>query len=264
MRDCFYPNPCRSFGVSSQKPAVLNNYHVWGERMPRDTKSIFMAILSGDKEEETAIAEVVRSFHAEFAVAPTMRHMRDLLFEQLCNGLLLCIPSLVGIDQTSKSFVQTLEHIYPVARIRWSQTDGSFALIASRTGRVETFEDFFAVCSNFAPRRLRRCERLAKTLNVLISSDPDLGNASRAFTTDIALRGCFLHTPQEWKAGDTVYLQIQELSTHGAIEGKVVRYIPWGVPFRVQGIGVQFVNLTSKQSEDLQHLLYFLPVGLAE
>jgi Tfp pilus assembly protein PilZ len=232
--------------------------------MQGDPKSGFMVVLSGDKEEEQAIAEAIGALNLKFAFAYTMHHLRDILFDQSCNGLLLCIPSLINIDQTSKSFVQTLEHVYPVARIRWSRTDGSFALIASRGGRVETLTDFCTICSNFTPRRLRRCERLAKTLNVLISANPDLTNATRAFTTNVALRGCFVHTPLEWKVGDTVFVQMQELSIQGAIEGKIVRYIPWGVPFRVQGIGIQFVNLTNKQTEALQHLLYFLPVGLSE
>lgn len=232
--------------------------------MQRDAKPIFIVVLSGNKEEEQAIADALGAFNVKLAFAPTMRHLRDLLFESSCSGLLLSITSLVGIDQTSKSFGQALEHVYPVARIRWDQAEGAFYVMAPRSGQVETFTDFIAICSSFPPRRLRSSARLPKTLNVLISSAPDLANATRAFTTNIDSRGCFLHTPQEQSVGDTVFIQIQELSNQNAIEGKVIRYVPWGSPFRVQGIGIQFLNMDDEQIEALQHLLYFLPAGLIE
>jgi Tfp pilus assembly protein PilZ len=232
--------------------------------MQEDTKRIFMAVLTGDKEEEQAITEAFESFHVKLAFASTMRNLRDILFEQSCSGILLGITSLVGIDQASKSFGQSLEHVYPVARIRWNRSDGSFSLMSFRNGRVDTLADFIAICSNVSPRRLRSWERLPKTLNVMISSDPDLANAMRAFTTNISLGGCFLHTSQEWNVGDPVFIQIQELSSQSIIDGNVVRYVPWGTPFRVQGIGIQFVNMDDEQMEALQHLLYFLPAGLPE
>jgi Tfp pilus assembly protein PilZ len=232
--------------------------------MQEDMMPIFMVVLSGDKEEEQAITEALSAFHVKLAFAPTMRNLRDILFEKLCSGILLGITSLVGIDQASKSFGQSLEHVYPVARIRWNRADGSFSLIGFRNGRVETLADFVSICSSVSPRRLRSWERLPKTLNVMISSAPDLANATRAFTTNISLRGCFLHTAGEWTVGDTVFIQIQELSSQSVIEGKVVRYVPWGTPFRVQGIGIQFANMDNEQMGALQHLLYFLPAGLPE
>jgi Tfp pilus assembly protein PilZ len=232
--------------------------------MQGDTKPMFMVVLSGDKEEEQALTEALGAFHVKLAFAPTMCNLRDTLFNQPCSGILLSITSLVGIDQSSKSFGQSLEHVYPVARIRWNRSDGSFSLIGFRNGRVETLGDFIEICSGFSPRCLRSYERFPKTLNVLISSTPDLANATRTFTANISSRGCFLHASQEWSVGDTVFIQIQELSSQYIIEGNVVRYVPWGTPFRLQGIGVQFVNLNDKQKDALQHLLYFLPAGLSE
>jgi Tfp pilus assembly protein PilZ len=234
------------------------------KKMQRDAKPIFMVVLSGNREEEQAISDALSAFNVKLAFVPTMRHLRDVLFESLCSGILLSITSLVDIDQTSKSFGQALEHVYPVARIRWDRADSSFFVMASRSGHAETLADFIAICSGFPPRSLRSIERLPKTLNVLISSTPDLANAMRAFTTNIAARGCFLHTPQEWNVGDAVFIQIQELSIQNAIEGRVVRYVPWGSPFRVQGIGIQFVNMDDEQVEALQHLLYFMPIGFPE
>jgi Tfp pilus assembly protein PilZ len=227
--------------------------------MPRKAKSVSMVVLSNNKEEQKAIAEAMGAFDAKIVFSSTMHHLREALFEKPCNGILFCIASLVGIDEISKSFAQTLEQVYPVARIRWNKASKSFSLIASRGGRVETLHEFISICSGFAPRRLRRNERFTKTLNVLLSATPDLAHSTRAFTTNISPRGCFLHTPREWKAGDAVFIQIQEMPGKSVIEGKVIRYVPWGIPFRVQGIGLQFVNLENKQVEKLNHLLHHWP-----
>jgi Tfp pilus assembly protein PilZ len=227
--------------------------------MQVDSKSVIIAVLTGNKEEQKGITEAVANIDGDYIFAPTMHALRDLLLEQPCSGILLCLTSLMGIDQSSKSFVQTLEQVYPVARIRWHEGKGTFVLIATRSGNVETLNNFAAICSNFVPRRLRRSERLAKTLNVLVSNSSDLANPAHAFTMNISVRGCFLHTPKEWAIGDSVYLQILELPRNLIIEGIVVRCVQWGVPFSAQGIGVQFINLENELIEELQRLLYYLP-----
>ena len=54
-----------------------------------------------------------------------------------------------------------------------------------------------------------------------------------------------------------MYLQILELPGKSVMEGKVMRSVQWGVPFSVQGIGIQFANLKDEQAEELQRLLYY-------
>ena len=228
--------------------------------MQRSAKPFSIAILSRNKEEEKAIAEAIGAFEVDYAFESTLHNLRDNLLERPCNGIMFCITSLVGIDQTSKSFIQTLEQVYPIARIRWNKSKGSFSLIASRSGRVETISDFVTICSNFAPRRLRRSERLSKTLNALVSAVPNFSDSTRTFTINISPRGCFLHTLREWNIGDSVFIKIQELPDRSTIEGRVIRYVPWGIPFQVQGIGIQFTNVENKLIEELQRLLYDPPV----
>jgi len=227
--------------------------------MDHDPESISIIILSKNKEEEKAIAEAIGAFKADYIVASTVSHLREVLLEKPCNGLLLCITSLVGIDQSSKSFIQTLEPVFPIARIRWNKSKGTFSLIATRSGRVETIADFARACSRFSARGLRRSERLSKTLNVLASAAPDFSDPMRSFTVNVSPRGCFLHSYREWNIGGPIYIRIQELPGRSVIEGMVIRYVPWGVPFHIQGIGIQFVNIENKQIDELQHLLYDLP-----
>jgi Tfp pilus assembly protein PilZ len=239
--------------------AILNDSTNGSKWMQRDAKSVCIAVLSRDKEEERALREAISAFGADLIFAATMHDLHDILIRQPCSGLLLYLTSLVGLDYSSKSFVQTLEQVYPVARIRWKKGEGSFALIASQSRTVHTLSDFIEVCSDFAPRCLRRSERLVKTLNVLISATPDLANSTRAFTMNISEQGCFLHTPHEWNIGDSIYIQILELPSKRAIEGRVMRSVQWGVPFSPQGIGIQFVDIEDEQVEELQRLLYYLP-----
>jgi Tfp pilus assembly protein PilZ len=227
--------------------------------MQGEIKPVTISVLTRKKEEEEGIAKAAAEINAEFLFAPTMHVLRDMILEKPCSGILFCLTALMGIDQSSKSFVQTLEQVYPVARVRWHEGKGTFVLIATRSGNVETLSNFAILCSNFPSRRLRRSERLAKTLNVLVSPTPDLTNAARAFTMNISVRGCFLHTSTEWSIGDSVYLQILELPRKHVLEGKVVRYVQWGVPFTAQGIGIQFVNPENDLTEDLQRVLYYLP-----
>jgi Tfp pilus assembly protein PilZ len=220
-----------------------------------ESKSALIAIFTSDNEEKLILAESLSEFKVSYTYATNMHDLKENLYEHPSNGILFSIASLIGLDHGSKTFIQTLEHIYPVARIRWNRAKGTFALISSQSGRVETISDFLMICADFDPRRLRRSERLSSTLNSLISHTRDLAEPERTFTTNISMRGCFIHTTQEWSVGDPVFIQIQELPGKDILEGAVVRYVPWGTPYRVQGIGIQFVNCSESQNRELRRLL---------
>jgi Tfp pilus assembly protein PilZ len=227
--------------------------------MPGEAKPVFIVVLSRNNEEQTAILEASRHHNVEFAFISNVKELQNIVLEKPCCGILLFIASLIGMDETGKSFIQTVEQVYPVARIRWHKINASFALIGARSDHLETLSDFFRICSNVTPRCLRRNERLDKTLNVLLSATSDFSNAIRTFTTNISLKGCFLHTSCDWNIGDYLFMQIQEPRDKITLHGKVTRYVPWGVPYNIQGIGVQFMDMDKKQIEALQHLLYYLP-----
>jgi Tfp pilus assembly protein PilZ len=220
---------------------------------------VFIVILSNNKEEQGAITEAIQHHsNVEIAFVSNIDELRNTVLEQPCNGFLLFIASLIGMDETGKSFIQTLEHVYPVARIRWHKAKGSFALIGSRHDRVETLSDFVQICAQFSPRCYRRSERFPETLNVIISQTPDFSHANHSFTIDISLRGCFLHVSQEWNIGNFLFMQIMELPEQITFHGQVTRYVPWGVPFNVQGIGVQFTDMDNKHIEALRNFIYHM------
>ncbi len=232
--------------------------------MERKADSVCIAALSRDEEEQKAIADDLGACGASSLHAASLHRLREILFEQPCNGLLFSVSSLVGLDASGKSLIQLLEQVYPAVRIRWGKDKKSYGLFAARIRRVESLAEFAMFCSKFVPRCLRRTERLSRTLNVLLSAAPDMADSTRTFTMNISMRGCFLHTTREWETGSSVYLQIMELPGRRVIEAKVIRYVPWGTPFRAQGIGIQFINLQSDSSDELQRLLFYLPVARSE
>jgi Tfp pilus assembly protein PilZ len=229
--------------------------------MQSKVKSVFIIVLSGNQEEQNAILEATSNHNVKIAFVSNAHELRDTIMEEPCSGILLFIASLIGMNETEKNFIQTLEQVYPLARIRWHKTHQSFALIGARSDRLNSLADFYRISSSFSPRKLRRNERLSKTLNVLLSKTKDFSHSQRTFTINISIRGCFIHSALEWNMGEPLFLKIQELPDNITLPGKVTRYVPWGVPFNVQGIGIQFINLDHSQSEALQHLLYYTPIG---
>ena len=53
--------------------------------MPHNAKTVRIAVLSRDKEEEKAIKEAFRAFDADLVLMPTIHRLRDLLFTQPCS-----------------------------------------------------------------------------------------------------------------------------------------------------------------------------------
>lgn len=226
------------------------------EKVERLASPLFIMVLSGSGEEKEAIAQALAACGAEFDFASTASGIRDVINEKPCNGLLFCIASLVCLDMAEKELTQLMESLYRVARIRWNKKSNSFSIMASCPGIVETLPDFLSICSGFTAKRMRRHERVRRTLNVLISTSSDLSDAERTFTTDLACDGCYVHSNRSWNVGDTAFIHFQELSSKTAIEVCIVRCVPWGTPFQADGIGLDFINIDPALLRELEWLLY--------
>lgn len=224
--------------------------------MERLVNPLFIMVLSGSGEEKDAIAQALAAYGAEFEFASTASDIRDIICDRPCNGLLFCIATLVCLDTAEKELTQMMESLYPVARIRWNRKNKSFNIMASCAGIVETLLDFLSICSGFTAKRMRRHERVRKALNVLISTSPDLSDAERTFTIDIACDGCYVHSNRSWNVGDAAFISFQELSNKTVIEVRIVRCIPWGTPFQAEGIGLDFISIDRALLRELEWLLY--------
>ena len=104
--------------------------------MQGSVNSITTGVLSGDSGEEKVLREAADGLDVDLFFAPTIQNLRNILFERPSSGILLSLPSLMGIDPSGRGFIQTLEQIYPVARVRLDRAKGTFALIASRNEDV--------------------------------------------------------------------------------------------------------------------------------
>ena len=65
--------------------------------MPRDAKTVRMAILSRDKEEK-AIKEAFSASDADLVLARTIHHLLEVLFTQPSSGV-VCAPASLGYLQ---------------------------------------------------------------------------------------------------------------------------------------------------------------------
>ena len=128
--------------------------------------------------------------------------------------------------------------------------------MATRGPVLRTLPDFLAACAAFPARRIRRYERIAKTLNVLIFSDEGMEDSEQTFSLNLSTGGCRLHSAREWQIGDTLSLSFLELPWQDPVKAKVRHYRPWGIPYHARSIGVQFDGITPEHTENLNFLLY--------
>lgn len=215
-----------------------------------------VVVLAAESTEAEAVADAVRGLGANCEIALDATRLREILVSTPCNGLMLSVRSAVRADAAGKALIRTVELVYPTARIKRRPSDGSFSALPSQGGSARTLPDFLASCAAFEARRIRRSERIPKTLNALLSADPDAEEPERTFTLDLSAGGAFLHSVRDWREGDTLHLSFQELPWESPVRAEVRHVFPWGTPFRARGIGVRFDGLAPGHAANLNFLLY--------
>jgi hypothetical protein len=225
--------------------------------MPHSLKSIcFVAVLSVDPAEGAEIAGAVRGFGASCEIAPSVARLREILIGTPCNGLLLSVRSAVRVDAAGKQLIRSLEHAFPAARIKRRPSDASFAVMPSQGSSARSLPDFIASCAAFEARRIRKYERIAKTLNTLLSDSPDADEPEQTFSFDLSTGGALLHSVREWRVGEKLFLSFRELPWPEPVEAEVRHLFPWGIPFHPRSIGVRFTGMAPAHAENLNVLIY--------
>jgi hypothetical protein len=215
-----------------------------------------VAVFSLAREEAAEVADAARAFGATCEVALTPADLREILIEKPCNGLLLSMSSMIRVDAAGKAFLRTVEQIYPSARAKWKPAERSLSVMGSQGSGARTLHDFLAVCAAFPARRIRRHERVAKTLNVLLFSEDGPVNAEETFSLDLSAGGALLHSNGAWSVGDRLRLSFLELPWNDPTEAEVRHVFPWGTPFHARSIGVHFDGMAPGHAENLKLLLY--------
>jgi hypothetical protein len=225
--------------------------------MPHSLKSIcFVVVLSDDRSEADGIAEAVRGFGASCEVALSIAGLREILIGTPCNGLLFSVRSAVRVDIGGKTLIRSLEQVFPTARIKRRPSDRSFAIMPSQGSSARSLPDFIAQCAAFEARRIRKSERIKKTLNTLISVNPDSDDPEQTFSFDLSTGGALLHSVREWEVGELLHLSFQELPWDSPVKAEVRHVFRWGTPFHPRSIGVRFDGMAPGHAENLNFLLY--------
>jgi hypothetical protein len=224
--------------------------------VPTTRAFCFVAVFSQSAEEAEEIAGAARAFGASCGIALTPARLREILVETPCNGLLLSVSSMIRIDSASKALIRTLEQIYPAARAKRKPSDRSLSVMASNGSVARTLPDFLSACAAFPARRIRRHERIARTLNVLLHDDPDAAEAEQTFSLDLSAGGSLLHSVRERQVGEIVHLSFLELPWGDPVKAEIRHVFPWGIPYHARSIGVQFEGMAPGHAENLAFLLY--------
>jgi hypothetical protein len=197
---------------------------------------------------------------AEVDAADTVTAFLELLHQRAYHGLLIDIPTQIKSPGKERDELAVILGRFPTARLNWRPDTGQLSVLvlaASTTGDY-TLGDFIEnQCRHFRNTPIRSQSRMDLNLNLLLFREPpnDQAQAERTVTLDISWGGCFILTGGDWPLGSKAWVMLQELPAWQPIEVEVRWAQPWGQARRLPGIGVEFLNLSLEQVQEIAGLL---------
>lgn len=103
---------------------------------------------------------------------------------------------------------------------------------------------------------LRKEERMPVKLNIELTKeeDPFIQHALRTNILNISCSGCFVYCVDNAQFKGFAYIRIHELSNKRPIYCNIRWRREWGVPDKLPGLGVQFVDMQQDQIRELQEM----------
>jgi len=214
-----------------------------------------LAILATGAEELEALERDLGPRGVAHVCVDTTEALWATLCATPCLGVAVSIAALIRLPPAGKQLIQGLYSILPVVKFRVDPGTGAIGVMSPSPEMGSSLEDFLRGCLRKGPKRCRKHERFQKHLNVILSRDGEFRQPELSFTFDVSRDGCFVHTDHAWALGDPIWVSIREPFRDFGVEGTVVRYIPWGMPFQPQGVGVRFLD---PENADLSRLIRFI------
>ena len=214
-----------------------------------------LAILATRSDEVEALGRALAASGLASICVATPEALWSTLCETPCLGVAVSIAALIRLPPAGKQLIQGLYSILPVVKFRVNRDTGAVGVMSPSPGMGSSLEAFLQACLHRGPKRCRKHERFQKHLNVIVSRDAAFLKPELSFTFDVSRDGCFVHTDHAWELGDPIWVSIREPFRDFGVEGTVVRYIPWGMPFQPQGVGVRFLD---PDNADLSRLIRFI------
>ena len=223
---------------------------------------IKILIVVKDAETASAYVDAVTDSGAVCDVAHSFQEMADLATERLYNGIVVDVLTLVRCSKEEKAIAYEIINLFPVLRVKWEPRQKKIKLTPleqSFSPDTDSALRFFIQtrCKAFPARSLRKDKRKLVNLNLLYCRDDRFldGEAHKSFTINISSSGAFLHTMEEFRLGEKIWLRFLEFADQTPIEGTVCWSLHWGVTRCVPGAGVKFETFSESQKQDLQRIL---------
>ena len=214
-----------------------------------------LAILATRPDEIDVISRELQQRSLAFVCVGTPEALWATLCETPCIGVAVSIAALIQLPVQGKQLIQGIHAFLPVVKFRVDRDSGTIGVMSLSQGTGSGFAGFLEACVHRGPKQCRKSERFHRHLNVIIAKDAQFSQPELSFTFDVSREGCFVHTDHEWAIGDPIWVSIREPFRDFGVAGTVVRYLPWGIPFQPQGVGVRFLD---PDNADLSRLIRFL------
>ncbi|MCP5104725.1 MAG: hypothetical protein GY950_15175 [bacterium] len=214
--------------------------------------------------ESMALYKMYLTTHTEFAFRNYFsieEFSAEMFNSQNYAGFIVDLRSILKAEGNARETFTNLTEAFPMVRISHSIDKKTVKgnIRDKNYQDKELFDHFMKdLCRGFTPRGLRTKKRKDAFLNVLLdfSADASGKNTVKTNSANISENGGFFITGHETGKGDTVYLQIKELSDHSPIQCTVKWVQPWGSTIRhLPGFGVSFTQIKPAQAEELARLL---------
>lgn len=184
--------------------------------------------------------------------------VESLLRQEENVALFVDVKFYLKLGAEVRNRLQAVAAGLPVFRIHFDRRSESFQFIDD-PARADT-----PVAVQDLGYRLRSEDRVPVKLNALLAKedDPFVQHAVRTNITNISNRGCFMYCVDNDAYRGFVFIRIQELTNKRPIYCSVRWRRPWGEPDTLPGLGLQFVDMTPDQRQELD-TMYIQPHLLA-
>ncbi|ACH37746.1 PilZ domain protein [Citrifermentans bemidjiense Bem] len=223
---------------------------------------IRILIVVKDAETASAYVDAVTESGATCDVAHSFQEMSALATDRVYNGIVVDILTLVRCSKEEKVIAYEIINLFPVLRVKWEPRHKKIKLTPleqSFSPDTDSALRFFIQtrCKAFPARSLRKEKRKLVNLNLLYCRDNRFldGEACKSFTINISPTGVFLHTMEEFRVGETIWLRFLEFADQTPVEATVCWSQRWGVTRCVPGAGVKFESLTESQRQDVDRIV---------
>lgn len=205
-------------------------------------------VISYHDESRAALQSSLNQQEIEAEPCATFVEAETKALNQIFNGILVDLPSIVKAKGEEKIVACSLAGFYPTLRVR---TVGSMLVPMIMPGgarQEKSLKDFLEkACSTFFPRMLRAHRRHELCVPMVIGEGE---SEVRTFTLDVSWGGVFLVSmnPERFNRGDELTAYFPEFDLKVPV---AVRWIQsWGGR-KVPGVGCEFLE----QREDLEAAL---------